>query len=133
MVGSAKPPERQWKPQRHLREGGQKGCPPCPEANHRPQGTRKAWVRTPLPASPLRLPLQVPPGGAGRTFSLQSMTCTPSRLMATDTGLRPPRCRKPWAGLSISPWKKAHLGREAGVSLSPPAPRTGPGSGFSHQ
>ena len=104
-----------------------------PEANHRPKGTRKAWVRTPLPFSPLRRPLQVPPGGAGRTFSLQSMTCTPSRLMATDTGLRPPRCKKPWAGLSISPWKKAHLGRETGVILSPPAPRTRPGSGFTHQ
>lgn len=73
-------------------------------------------------------------GGAGGTFSLLSMTCTPSRLMATVTGFRPPRGKKPWDGLSTSPWKKALLGREAGVSPSPPAPRTGwPGSQFAHQ
>lgn len=58
------------------------------------------------------------PGEAGGTFSLLSMTCTPSRLMATVTGFRPPRGKKPWAGLSTSPWKKALLGGEL-VSACP--------------
>lgn len=35
--------------------------PTCSQANQKPKGTRKAWVMTPLPSSPVRPPLQVPP------------------------------------------------------------------------
>lgn len=85
---------------------------------------KKTWIRPPFPSGPPRTiqshPEELDGGG---TFSLLSMTCTPSRLMATVTALRPPRCKKPWAGLSISPWKKAHLER-APESAAPPAPST---------
>lgn len=93
--------------QRHLREAGSlpDSPPTLPPDPHRPRGRPESGA----PSHPLH------PGGAGGgTFSLLSMTCTPSRLMATETGLRPPRCKKPWAGLSTSPWKKAHLGSRLG-------------------
>lgn len=75
--------------------------------------------KTPLPSNPPQTIQSNPEDlNRGGTFSLLSMTCTPSRLMATVTGLRLPRCKKPWAGLSTSPWKKAHLERGL-VSAAP--------------
>lgn len=110
----------------------QTGHPPCPRPTTDP-GNQESLSKGPTPFLSETC-LRSHPGEAGGTFSLLSMTCTPSRLMATVTGFRPPRGKKPWAGLSTSPWKKALLVGGAGVSLSPPAPRVEwPGSQFTHR